>query len=85
MTTELVLPSGRFASFRPLEWGDVVICWNDNNLLMLTALAARTMRIDGKEVPLDQIMKLPPDEMSPVIMHVSKSLGEMLKHTKGIA
>ena len=64
---ELVLPSGRFASIRPITWWDKVLCHCDSTELMLILLACRVVTIDGEALTLGQAQEMELAEAMPLI------------------
>jgi hypothetical protein len=82
---EFVLPSGRFATMRPLKWSDLVCAYNENAMVMITLLMARTVKIDGKEVSCLEFMDMDAEEVNVIANIVSSKTKEILKLQKGIA
>lgn len=64
---EIVLPSGRFASFRPITWGDVIASHADNGPHMMAVMATLVCRIDGELLALPDIRMMPIVEFMPIV------------------
>lgn len=84
MLKELVLPSGRFASMRPLMWVDRVLCWDENPESRVLRMACRVVRIDGCELTLHEAMQMTLMEANPLIEMVLHAWIDSQK-SKGVA
>jgi len=82
---EVVLPSGRFAAFRKLRFGDFVISHDDNPHAMLAKLAEQTVTLDGEPISFEQIMEMDAGEFFPISKVLSDFMCEAMSTQNGIA
>jgi len=75
---EVVLPSGRFASFRAIKWWDYAVSNNENPLVMLGELATRVVHIDGEPLTADQVLQMPLAEFLPIQEALAKMFGDAM-------
>ena len=67
VATELVLPSGRFASFRRLRVVDMMGMPQDLSSLAFTlCLIARAVQIDGESVSVEELMAMDLQDFFPI-------------------
>lgn len=52
---EIVLPSGRFASFREITWGDMIFAYSENAPAMMGRLVSRCCHVDGEPLTIDEV------------------------------
>jgi len=71
---ELVLPSGRFATIRPITWIDRVVTRDDNPEAWIFRLALRIVLIDGAELTVDQASEMVIEEAQPIINVIAQQL-----------
>lgn len=81
---EIVLPSGRFASIRPITWWDKVICSNPSTDVLVTGIACRVVTIDGEPLTFAQAQEMHVAEANPIISSICEELIAGIK-SKGIA
>jgi hypothetical protein len=82
---EIVLPSGRFATLRPLKWADRVMTYGLPEVEQrIMALAVRTVCIDGEPLTMQQAQEMELTEAEPIIQAI---VADMLAgyQSKGIA
>lgn len=82
---EMVLPSGRFATIRTPTVGDLVNAYQPNSLLMMVILAHRTVKIDDKQLSLEDWLNMEAEEFFPVSKVMGEMLTKVLGNMKGIA
>ncbi len=75
---EIVLPSGRFATLRPITWWDKVLTSNANIDLMILTMACRIVKIDKQELTMDAAQEMPLHEANPIIVAVGAAYMEAL-------
>jgi hypothetical protein len=85
MSVEIVLPSGRFVSFRTITFSDLIRAHNDNPIQMMAGLAVLTGKVDGEILDAEKWMDLPLDDVTPILEYFSGELKNAFRHTKGIA
>jgi hypothetical protein len=74
-TKEVVLPSGRFASIRPLTWLDRVKTYSVVDLEeRLIRLAVRCVTIDGAPLSREQADEMELTEAQPIIEEICKAM-----------
>lgn len=81
---EIVLPSGRFASFRPITWGDLIASHSENGHKMIATMAALVCQIDGSPLTVEQVAEMTLGEFMPIV----NIIGEMMPKdmaSKGVA
>ena len=83
---EVVLPSGRFASIRPITWFDRVVTYSasSNQELRVLLLACRVVTIDGEQLAMKQAEAMEIEEANPLIETVYADLLRASK-SKGVA
>ncbi|MGF6549327.1 hypothetical protein QFZ96_004398 [Paraburkholderia youngii] len=64
---EIVLPSGRFASFREPTWGDMIFAYSSNGPEMMARLAAACCEIDGAHISLEDVRQMPIADFMPIL------------------
>ena len=85
MTTEVVLPSGQFATVRTIRVSDMVAVGGEQGALMLLILAHRTTLFDGVELPFATLRDMPYVHLAPVFRALVKQLEKATKTMEGIA
>jgi hypothetical protein len=83
-TQERVLPSGRFATMRPLTWLDRVLSYDENVEARIMRMACRVVRIDGGELTLADAASMSLVEANPIIDMVTLAWAASMQ-SKGIA
>jgi uncharacterized linocin/CFP29 family protein len=82
---EIVLPSGRFAAFRPLTWRDRVATWGIASIEeRVIALACRAVTIDGELLTLEQALDMELEEAEPIIQAICQNVLAGIK-SQGVA
>lgn len=81
---EVVLPSGRFATLRPITWWDKAICANASSDLLVLGLACRVVTIDGEPLTFQQAQEMELLDANPLIGLICDELIAGMK-SKGIA
>lgn len=81
---EIVLPSGRFASFRAMTWGDVMEAHSDNGPRMMAVMATLVCRIDGEALTLLDVHEMTLAEFMPIVNIIAEMMPKDLS-SKGIA
>jgi hypothetical protein len=74
MTTELVLPSGRFCAIRKITWLDRINADDPNIYRMLILLACATVTIDGRAPLVDELCSMGLEEAQPIMTAIGKQL-----------
>ena len=83
--TEMVLPSGRFATIRDITVLDLIVAWDENPVAMQAKLAASITTIDGEKLTDHQWLLMDLDEFMPILVYVGEQLKEIITHGRGIA
>lgn len=71
---EIVLPSGRFATIRPPNVGDLSADYSVNPIQFVSNLAVRIVKIDGKPITAEEVAQMDMDEFTPLMNHISDFL-----------
>jgi hypothetical protein len=82
---EVVLPSGRFASVRPITLGDVTAAHAENPYLMLARLAPLTTKIDGSPLTPEMFLEMEMDDFFPIQELLTADIARGLSTKGGIA
>ena len=86
MTTEVVLPSGRFAEVRNITVADMIKATQVAPGLSTTmVLASLTTRIDGINVSLDDWLIMEYAEVLPIIAQLNRQLENAYKTKEGVS
>lgn len=64
---EIVLPSGRFAAFRPVTWGDMITSYSANFYQMMATLATLICQIDGAPLTVEMVIEMEISEFMPIV------------------
>jgi len=82
---EIVLPSGRFATLRPITWRDRVITYSNTDLeARIMALACLVVKIDGEQLTKDQAGDMELSEAQPIIEVICQEMVAGFQ-SKGVA
>lgn len=81
---EVVLPSGRFATLRPITWWDKAICANASSDMLVLGIATRVVTIDGEPLTFQQAQEMEIAEANPLISLICEELIAGIR-SKGIA
>lgn len=82
---EIVLPSGRFAAFRPLTWRDRLFTWGLASVEeRILALACRAVTIDGEPLTMEQALDMELEEAEPIIQAICQNVLAGIK-SQGVA
>ena len=71
---EVVLPSGRFATIRPITWFDRAVSRDDNPEFWIFRLALRVVQIDGNPLEFHQAAEMLIEEAQPIINVIANQL-----------
>ena len=86
MTTEVVLPSGRFAEVRSVTVADMIKATQvAPGLSTMMVLASLTTRIDGINVSLDDWLIMEYAEVLPIVAQLNRQLENAYKTKEGVS
>lgn len=71
---EIVLPSGRFASLRPITWWDKVLCADPKTDVVVMGIACRVVTIDVAPLTLQMAQEMELAEANPIIEAICQEL-----------
>lgn len=83
---ELVLPSGRFASIRPITWMDRAQSFDPGEPIdfWLMRLATRCVLIDGEALKMEEFARMELTEANPIINALTDMVSAAFK-SRGVA
>lgn len=81
---EIVLPSGRFASFRPITLGDVIVSHSEIGPRMMAIMATLVCEIDDEPVTAEQVLAMTLDEFMPIANVIADMMPKDMA-SKGVA
>lgn len=81
---EIVLPSGRFAAFRPITWGDVIASYSDSSPRMMATLASLICQIDGAPLTVELVIEMEISEFVPIVNIITEMMPKDFA-SKGVA
>ena len=81
---EIVLPSGKFATLRPITWWDKVVCATESTDTLVFLIACRVVKIDGAELTFEQAKLMTLEDAQPIINSICAEMVAGLK-AKGVA
>lgn len=73
---ETVLPSGKFARMREIEFADRVACAQYRGYNLMICMAVRTVTIDDEPLQLQDLLAMKDHESNPFLEMVAKRLVE---------
>lgn len=85
MTTEVVLPSGVFASVRAITVADMIMHPAVTGIGVQVIIASRITTFDGELWATSRILDAPYTEMAPVFYQIAKQLEAAFGTRQGIA
>lgn len=85
MTTEVVLPSGTFATVRAILVSDMIAFSRLEGIAAMAVLAQRCATFDGKELTIEEFLGLPFGEVQPVFEALNAQLKASFLTRFGIA
>lgn len=75
MTTEIVLPSGRFARFRPVLAVDILFAFKTQ--FPEAALISRVVTFDSESLSYEQVLSMEAEEFMPVTVKINEILSKI--------
>ena len=74
-TAEIVLPSGRFARFRPVLAIDMLLAFKAQ--FPEAAVISRVVTFDGESLSYEQVLSIEAEEFMPVMVKISEILSKV--------
>ena len=74
-TAEIVLPSGRFARFRPVLAIDILLAFKAQ--FLEAAVISRVVTFDGESLSYEQVLNMEAEEFMPVMVKIIEILGKV--------
>lgn len=85
MSTEVVLPDGRFALIRTITVADVVATQHANFMMHVAGMAAAVTTIDGLSITLQDILRMDWADYLPISNELNKQFAAADRTKNGVA